>query len=339
MTDPNLIVITKPMAHHGLRAGYNVLARYLEPDIVVRAAATPWGRTVNSVTRRGFRYLTGVEWYGAAGLLAEARAALHAGVRHAPTVIHVLYGEDLLWALPYLTGPQTRVVATFHQPPERFERLVRRLDHVRALDAVIALDPNNADRLESIAAGRVHTMTLGVDTDYWHPGPSRHPRRVLFVGNHLRDFDLLSAVVQRLAPQGVTFDLVVPATRRDQLRALPSTTLHTGIPDEALRTLYQDATLLFLPLRGGSANNAVMQALACGTPIVATDIPGLRSYVPASAGDFAPLGDVDAHLRAVLRLLEDPAAARSTQAAARARGEQMGWAHVALRHRALYKGL
>ena len=342
MSADRLIVVTKPMAHHGLRAGYNMLARYLEPDLLLRANATAVGRWVNAVSRRGLRYLTGVEWYGAAGAFAEARAA---AVAHAhrwrgdKTVIHVLYGEDLLWALPRIADRQTRVVATFHQPPERFERLIRSVDHVRRLDAVIALDPSNAACLESVAPGRVHTMTLGVDDAYWHPDGTRHARRVLFVGNHLRDFDLLRAVVVRLAPRDVTFDLVVPPARRDALTDLPSTALHSGISDDALRALYQRCTALFLPLLGGSANNAIMQALACGAPIVATDLPALRSYVPADAGFFAAPGNVDAHADAIVGLIDSPDIARAASAAALAHGQQMSWTHVARRHRELYKGL
>ena len=114
---------------------------------------------------------------------------------------------------------------------------------------------------------------------------------------------------------------MVPARRAPALRALPNVTVYSGIPDEGLRSLYQRATLFFLPLTGGSANNAVMQALACGTPIVATDLPALKSYIPPEAGRFAAQGNAQAHRAAILRLIGDPDAVGAASAVARARGQ------------------
>ncbi len=342
MSDVRLILVTKPMAHHGARAGYNVLPRYLAPDALIRANTTTWGRWVNGATRRVMMPLTGVEWYGAAGLMAEIRAAArgrwYAAKGHR-VVVHVMYGEDLYWSVARSSGPQVRVVATFHQPPSRFRSLVRRPHNLRHLDAVIALDPSNAFELERVHPGRVHTLALGVDDEYWRPGPERTGDRVLFVGNHLRDFDVLREVIVGLRDRAIAFDLVVPASRAASVRDLPRTEVHSGISDGALRCLYQNASVLLLPLTGGSANNAVLQALACGTPIVATDLPGVRSYIPDAAGLFAPAGDADAHRRAVLRLLDDPALLTAAGAAARAQGTKFSWRSVAERHRALYNSL
>ena len=338
MNDIRLILVTKPMAHHGLRAGYNVLTQYLDSDHLIRAQTTRLGRFANGLSRRVMRAVTGVEWYGASSLWAELRAAaLARTARAAKTVIHIMYGEDLYWTLPYLARGAARVVATFHQPPERFMALSKP-EHLRHLDALIALDPNNASFLSSWHPS-VHTLALGIDEAYWSPAGPRSADRVLFVGNHLRDFDVLTGVIERMGPRGVPFDIVVPAPRADQLRDLPNATIHTGISDEALRALYRRARVFFLPLKGGSANNAVLQALACGAPVVASDLPGLRSYVRAPAGVFAPLHNVERHVEAIQHLLHDDAQARAASEAAREQGVAMGWTYVAERHRALYRSL
>ncbi|MEM7676159.1 MAG: glycosyltransferase family 4 protein [Myxococcota bacterium] len=344
MTGHRLVLLTKPMAHHGLRAGYNVLTRYLEPDHLLRVNATSAGRWVNGASRRLMRRWTGVEWYGAAGAWGEGRAAALGrwySARDQRTVVHVMYGEDLLWALPRWTDPQTKVVATFHQPPERFDALVRRTEHLERLDGVIALDPSNAAALEPLSPGRVFTMTLGIDDQFWRPAPSPGPRdrRVLFVGNHLRDFAVLESTVRHFASRQVPFDLVVPARRQAEVSRWPNVRVFCGIPDEQLRDLYRQAAAFYLPLTGGSANNAVLQAMACGLPVVATDLPGVRSYVPADAGVFAAPGRAEAHIEALHRLLEDDALAVGAGRAAREQGRILGWRNVARRHRDLYERL
>lgn len=333
-----LIFLTKPMAHHGLRAGYNVLTRYVRPDHLIRVNTTRAGRLANGLTRRLFKRVTGIEWYGVGGLLGEASAAWLSR-RGGPAVVHVLYGEDLLWALPRLTDPTTKVVATFHQPPARFEDLVRQPDHLRRLNAIIALDPTNAAHLEWLHPGRVHTLSLGIDDDYWSPGPDPRQRRVLSVGSHLRDFDLLAEIIVACRHDDIAFDLVVPARRSASLRSLPNATVHSNISDDALRNLYRRARVFLLPLLGASANNAVLQALACGVPVVATDLPGVKSYVPTAAGLFADPKSIHGHRDAVLRFMDDANRAREARSAARIHVQTLSWRAVAEQHRALYARL
>ncbi|MEL7369454.1 MAG: glycosyltransferase family 4 protein [Myxococcota bacterium] len=339
-----LILLTKPMAHHGLRAGYNVLTKYLAPDHLVRVNTTTAGRWVNGASRRIMKRWTGVEWYGAAGAWGEGRAAALGrwhSIRGQHTVVHVMYGEDLLWALPRWADRQTRVIATFHQPPERFDALIRQRAHLQKLAGVIALDPSNADALETVLPDRVFTMTLGIDDDFWSPpsAPVARQRRILFVGNHLRDFALLEAAVRYFAPKGVPFDLVVPPKRQAEVGRWPNVRVFCRIPDEQLRDLFQQARAFFLPLTGGSANNAVLQAMACGLPIVATDLPGVRSYVPADVGLFAAPADVRQHTDALERLLNDDDLAAHASQAARKQGRILGWQNVARQHRDLYERL
>lgn len=50
----------------------------------------------------------------------------------------------------------------------------------------------------------------------------------------------------------------------------------------------------------------VIEANACGTPVIATDVPGLRdAVVQERTGLLVPYGDVDALSNAVIRVLKD----------------------------------
>lgn len=68
--------------------------------------------------------------------------------------------------------------------------------------------------------------------------------------------------------------------------------------------------------------NAVLEAMAMGTPLVATDAGGTRELAfDATHGLIVPPNDRDALVRAILQVLDEPAAAAARAAAARARVE------------------
>jgi alpha-1,6-mannosyltransferase len=80
---------------------------------------------------------------------------------------------------------------------------------------------------------------------------------------------------------------------------------------------------------------AVLEALACGTPVVTADRGGARELVDASCGAWGS-PDPAALADAVLRLVALPEAARRT--AARRRAEQYGWDRTVARMLALHAG-
>lgn len=88
-------------------------------------------------------------------------------------------------------------------------------------------------------------------------------------------------------------------------------------------------------------SNAIMEAMAAGLPVVATDIPGNRDLVvPGETGFLVPVGDRGALARKMQTLLNDPELAQRLGAAGRARmlGEFTVEQMVA-RHADLYRSL
>lgn len=68
--------------------------------------------------------------------------------------------------------------------------------------------------------------------------------------------------------------------------------------------------------------NVVMEAMACGVPVVASDIPGNRDLVvPGQTGFLTPVGDRAGFARHALTILDDPLLARRLGAAGRQRIE------------------
>ena len=80
-----------------------------------------------------------------------------------------------------------------------------------------------------------------------------------------------------------------------------------------------------------------LEAMASGTPIVASDIEGYREILdPGREALLFPNRDAVALADAVVRVLEDPRLARSMAAAGRRKAERYAWSEIARRLEALY---
>jgi glycosyltransferase involved in cell wall biosynthesis len=93
---------------------------------------------------------------------------------------------------------------------------------------------------------------------------------------------------------------------------------------ESKRELLAAARCLLFPLQWEEPFGLVMvEALACGTPVVAADLPALREIL-ADQAELVPPGDADALADALLRVLDDPGG-EPARAARRARAAGFTW--------------
>jgi glycosyltransferase involved in cell wall biosynthesis len=189
-----------------------------------------------------------------------------------------------------------------------------------------------------IPGERVSVIHHGVDTTFFTPRPSVRdagPFRCLTTGSYLRDWTLLGAVARAFAErQDIHFHVV--SAEAPPFEGLPNVFVHRRISDDALRTHYQSADLLVLPLQDATANNALLEGMACGLPVVASDLPAVGEYAPRQAAVLVPQ-KADAFVAAIAQLV-DNAAKRATMAhLARAGAESFAWPLIAGRYENLYR--
>ncbi|MEZ6183547.1 MAG: glycosyltransferase family 4 protein [Planctomycetota bacterium] len=72
--------------------------------------------------------------------------------------------------------------------------------------------------------------------------------------------------------------------------------------------LLRGATVCALPSRSEGISNTLLEALAAGAPVVASDIPPNREVLGDGCGVLVPSDDVGAFAHALITLLDDPAA-------------------------------
>ena len=109
-----------------------------------------------------------------------------------------------------------------------------------------------------------------------------------------------------------------------------------GFVDErTLAALYRRAALVLLPSEREGFGLPLLEAMACGTPVVASDLPVLRE-VGGSAVEYCPVGEIDAWVGAVSALRRRAPARRARwlarRMAGRVRARGFSWSRFACRH-------
>jgi glycosyltransferase involved in cell wall biosynthesis len=277
----------------------------------------------------------------------EERWLLWATLRLAHVkLLHIVDGDFDTWAYaPRPSWLRTRVTATFHQPIDRLAGIVSAI-RPGSLDGILCVSRPQLQFLEPLVpAGRCIFLPHGVDTDFFRPAVGlRDPRPMLLcVGAHRRDFATLLAAARgiRASRPDVTVRLVAPQPAADAVRSDGGGAVEvlSGISDEELLEQYRAATLLLLPLEAATANNALLEAMACGLPSVITDVPDLHDYVTDDAAVFCRPSDPKAHATAALSLLDDLPRRARLSAAARAQAEALSWPKIRARANEFFRGV
>lgn len=282
--------------------------------------------------------------------------------RARPDVIHV--HEPLVPVLgpaAVLGAPAPRVL-TFHATAEggALPVLYR---GVRA-PARAVVDRGEVRTAVSEVAARFHGAMLGLDPSSFVIVPNgvdvarfrtaerrTGGSRLVFLGRleHRKGADVAVRAFLELAPQRPRLQLRVlgDGPLAAELAALVAAAplevrsrveLLGRVEPDALPRLLSESDVAVLPARGGESFGIVLlEVMAAGLPIVATDIPGYRAVArPGREALLVRPGDHEDLAGAIARVLDDDARADALRSAGLARAAAYDWAHLALRMRGVY---
>ncbi len=222
------------------------------------------------------------------------------------TVVHLCVHDPAL--RPYKSFAQ----AVFHRlmvlPFERAS--------VKAADLTIAVAESAVPQVERwYRPTALMAVPNAVDTATFCP-PASPPRTadgsttlsLLFVGSlsQRKGADLLPQIMDRL--EGRARLSIVTQSPETELAAHPAVRWLGTRRGDALLSAYREADALLFPSRLEGLPYVPMEAMACGLPVIGSDIPSLAEIVPhGRTGLLCPPGDVAAFTHAADRLHQDPA--------------------------------
>jgi glycosyltransferase involved in cell wall biosynthesis len=122
-----------------------------------------------------------------------------------------------------------------------------------------------------------------------------------------------------------------------QLGITDSIDVFPHIDTAQLAALYRRARVLIQPSASEGFGLPVIEAMACGTPVIASDIPALRE-VGGTAAEYCPVGDIEAWVSTTLELLgEDPGRREMRRRECIEQASQFSWSEYASRMVDLYR--
>jgi glycosyltransferase involved in cell wall biosynthesis len=203
-------------------------------------------------------------------------------------------------------------------------RLDIKIARARAAICITENGRTKALRLCSAAHhGKVLVIPCGV-TPALYAAPAEEPtgRKLLFVGRLVprKEVPVLIEALVRVRARGrdAELDLVGDGPERERLEALAASTglrgamRFLGMLDEAgVAGALHKADLLVVPSSSEGLPAVIMEALASGLPVVASEIDGIPELVrDGETGLLVPPCNPERLAEAIIRLLDDPALAR-----------------------------
>jgi phosphatidylinositol alpha-mannosyltransferase len=287
---------------------------------------------------------------------ARVRATLR---RFVPDVVHVHEPFVPFVGLAATLSAPAPLVATFHAFAERSRALSMAAPVLRAawrrLTVRLAVSEAAAgfvrSRFARFGGPEIRIVPNGCDVDaFAHAEPAGdlpNGRRVLWVGRldpqkgfavALRAFELLV----RDRP-GLSFVVVGDGGDRGEIGHLSAgvrdrVVMFGAVPHEDLPTRVAGADVFVSPALGQESFGLVLvEAMAAGVPVVASDIAGYREVVRHGVdGVLVPPGDAEALADAAGRVLDDPTLSARLRVAGRARAEEFSWRTVVPQLEAAY---
>ena len=176
----------------------------------------------------------------------------------------------------------------FHRDDSLFLKLKR--FNLRFVSKFITLTDQQKEVFEQYFPGKVAKIPHGAwcrtSGDLSRPmqGDVHH---ITVVGDTYRDYGLLGRIITTFRDKypKIVFDLVgMKYEKLNGIQDSSNVVCHGRLDKESYNNLINNALFMMLPLEFATANNALLEALSLGVPVICSKVHGVREYLPQ--GDY-----------------------------------------------------
>jgi D-inositol-3-phosphate glycosyltransferase len=241
---------------------------------------------------------------------------------------------------------------------------------LRLADRIVAATPAELAQLQwlyNADTRKIAVIPPGVDISRFYPIPQDEAKEVigvppcedmlLFVGRiePLKGLDTLIQAIAQMHAQGVYVCLTViggdpdtsPEAQSAEMARVQSLRQQAGLADlitflgkrgqDTLPYYYSAADVVVVPSYYESFGMVALEAMACGTPVVASQVGGLAFLVQDGVTGFTvPVDEPQALAEKLMMLVRDGDLRQNLGQQALSVAQQYAWEHIAARILALY---
>lgn len=336
------IIVHHRSSHHAKNSGYGRLTSYLNAQIIYGSTKFPF--RIAKIFAKLYSKNKGDFNVGSLLKIIELYQLLNK-TRGQKNIVHFLNGERDIRHLGFLKRrfPDTYFCATFHKPPGVLKKTITKVSALKKLDGVITVGTNQVEFIkEWLQLENVVFIPHGVDTLFFVPNTSKiEKNNLLFVGQHLRDFDAFNYCIPKIAKRinDLEVNVIIHPAYINKIHSHKCIKKYSNISDKELLDYYHKASLFFLPLSDVTACNSLLEALSCGLPIITTDVGGNMEYLKNTNNILAPSKDRDYLIEATIELLNNDDKQLQLQKSSREKALDFDWKKVTKQITGFYSSL
>ncbi len=303
------ILVHHPVAQKSGLAFYTRLAANLfaaHPYSVASHQSEPMRRAIADLASQQRVDVWQLEWSAYLPMIAHETAG--------PRVLIAHNVDTLIWRRYYGTERNFLKKAFLKTQWLKFRRFEEYA--FRAATRVVAVSENDARLIrEQFGQPNVDVVDNGIDRDFFESVTGqRDPARILFLGalDWRPNLDavglLLDKIFPRVRAQEPTATLAIvgrhpPAGLIERARQTPGVGLLADVPD--VRPFLGGSGVMAVPLRiGGGSRLKILEALACGLPVVSTQV-GAEGLLLTPGVDYVQ-AEEDAMADALVNAIRNP---------------------------------
>jgi glycosyltransferase involved in cell wall biosynthesis len=287
MRNLKILYVFYRSSHHSSYSGYEQFLEYIKNRIVIYPKIILPYKLAKKIT---YAINKGVGFYDTNSFYKDIQIIIYV-LTHWNTpniVVHYLNGErDIMLATwLFFRKKNVKFIASFHKPPEELKNIITKTKFVKKLDGAIIVGTNLENYIKTnYGLKNIYYVPHGVNINFFKPNyklRSKNSKTILFVGQHLRNFKMFNSTIKLFLNNNegkYNVNVILRKEYSNKIIVHSRVKIFSNITDIELLTHYQSADVLYLPLLNSTACNSILEALACGLPIVTTKNGGNVEYL------------------------------------------------------------
>lgn len=182
----------------------------------------------------------------------------------------------------------------------------------------------------------------GINTRKWHPLNNKRGEFILYVGALTKNkgIEYLIKAMPEIICRYPSFRLVIVGEGPERMH-LEEMVIEVGLnktavtftgplPPDRVRQRMQQAKLFVLPSKSEGLGVVLLEALACGTPVVASKVGGIVDVISNEVGYLVPPSEPSALSKAICLMLDHELQWQQMSQSARDRSRNYDWEKISL---------